>query len=117
MGADGLRAIGEQLAVLNANYVRARLQGHVPPAVRRAVHARGRLSATSSSDADGVKTLDIAKRLIDYGFHPPTIYFPLVVAEALMIEPTETETLEELDALRGRDAGDRARGGRRRRSW
>ncbi len=48
-------------------------------------------------EASGVKTLDIAKRLMDYGFHPPTIYFPLIVSGALMIEPTETESLEELD--------------------
>ena len=58
-----------------------------------------------------VHTLDIAKRLIDYGFHPPTIYFPLIVPEALMIEPTETESKRTLDAFVDGDATDRARGG------
>ena len=57
------------------------------------------LSATLAKRELGVKTLDIAKRLLDYGFHPPTIYFPLLVDEALMVEPTETETRESLDQL------------------
>ena len=57
--------------------------------------------------------LDVAKRLMDYGFHPPTIYFPLVVPEALMIEPTETEAKETLDEFASRDARDRPRGRRR----
>ena len=60
----------------------------------------------------GIKTLDLAKRLLDHGFHPPTVYFPLLVDEALLIEPTETETKETLDALRRRDRGDPARGRR-----
>jgi len=57
------------------------------------------LSARRQRRANGVRALDIAKRLIDYGFHPPTIYFPIVVEEALMIEPTETESLETLDSF------------------
>jgi glycine cleavage system P protein (glycine dehydrogenase) subunit 2 len=57
------------------------------------------LSGSPAKRELGVKTLDIAKRLLDYGFHPPTIYFPLLVDEALMVEPTETETKEALDAL------------------
>lgn len=92
-GGDGLRRVAEN-AVLNANYLKARLEGSYPvPYRRRCMHefvARGTI-------AEGIHTLDIAKRLIDYGFHPPTIYFPLIVPEALMIEPTETESKETLD--------------------
>ena len=94
MGGDGLRRASE-LAVLNANYVRARLEGtyHLP-------HTRRSLHEVVFSDRDlggDCHTLDVAKRLIDYGYHPPTIYFPLVVKGALMIEPTETECKEVLD--------------------
>ena len=73
------------------------------------------LSGAPAKRELGVKTLDIAKRLLDYGFHPPTVYFPLLVDEALMVEPTETETKETLDALRRRDRRDprRGRGGPR----
>lgn len=92
-GSDGLRRVAEN-AVLNANYLKARLSDLYPvPHNRRCMHefvARGNI-------AEGIHTLDIAKRLIDYGFHPPTVYFPLIVPEALMIEPTETETKETLD--------------------
>jgi glycine dehydrogenase subunit 2 len=63
------------------------------------VHARVHRPAASLKKATGVRTLDVAKRLIDYGFHPPTIYFPLTVEEAMLIEPTETETLQSLDAF------------------
>ena len=73
-------------------------------------------SAADIKRRTGVRTLDIAKRLIDKGYHPPTIYFPLTVEEGMLIEPTETESLETLDALRGRAHRDRARGGRRIRS-
>ena len=69
------------------------------PPVRAAVHARVRASARTLKREQGVSALDVAKRLIDYGYHPPTIYFPLVVPEALMIEPTETESKETLDAF------------------
>ncbi len=96
-GPEDLRAVAEH-AVLNANYIRKRLEEayHLPydtPSLHEVVFTAKRQKAT------GVRALDIAKRLIDLGFHPPTIYFPLVVAEALMIEPTETETVETLDAF------------------
>jgi len=97
LGADGLRAISEA-AVLNANYVQARLRdAYRLPYNRRCMHEV--IFSGSRQKAKGVRTLDIAKRLIDYGFHPPTIYFPLIVDEALMIEPTESESKETLDAF------------------
>ena len=97
-GAAGLRAISEN-AVLNANYLQARLRDTypIPHGDRTCMHefvAQGKVEG-----APGVNTLDIAKRLMDYNFHPPTVYFPLIVAEALMIEPTETESKEALDAF------------------
>ena len=97
LGAEGLRAVAEN-AVINANYVRARLKGayHLPYD-RTCLHEV--VFSALRQRAKGVKALDIAKRLIDYGFHPPTIYFPLIVPEALMIEPTETESRENLDAF------------------
>jgi glycine dehydrogenase subunit 2 len=92
----GLRAMSEA-AVLNANYLLARLQDvYELPYDRLAMHEFV-LSARKLKREHGVTALDVAKRLMDYGFHPPTIYFPLVVPEALMIEPTETETKETLD--------------------
>jgi glycine dehydrogenase subunit 2 len=95
LGAEGLRRCSE-MAVLNANYLLARLGGafHVPypgPVMHECVLTDRALAAT------GVTTLDVAKRLIDHGYHPPTIYFPLIVPGALMIEPTESESLEGLD--------------------
>ncbi|GBD14787.1 putative glycine dehydrogenase (decarboxylating) subunit 2 [bacterium HR25] len=97
LGAEGLRAVSEN-AVINANYIRVRLKGtyHLPYD-RTCAHEV--VFSGLRQRAKGVKTLDIAKRLIDYGFHPPTIYFPLIVPEALMIEPTETESKESLDAF------------------
>ncbi len=97
MGPQGLRRIA-QIAVLNANYIRARLKGsyHLPydtPTLHEVVFS------DKFQTPQDVHTLDIAKRLMDYGFHPPTIYFPLIVAGALMIEPTESEPREELDAF------------------
>ncbi|HET8946135.1 MAG TPA: aminomethyl-transferring glycine dehydrogenase subunit GcvPB, partial [Candidatus Polarisedimenticolia bacterium] len=94
-GPDGLKRMSET-AVLNANYLRKRLETtwHLPydePSLHEVVFSDKNLEAT------GVRTLDVAKRLMDYGFHPPTIYFPLIVKGALMIEPTETESREELD--------------------
>jgi glycine dehydrogenase subunit 2 len=94
MGAHGLKHATE-MAVLNANYVRARLEGsfHLP-------YPNRSLHEVVFSDRDlpnDCHTLDVAKRLIDYGYHPPTIYFPLVVKGAIMIEPTETESQETLD--------------------
>ncbi len=96
-GGDGLKRMSET-AVLNANYIRKRLEPtfHLPydaPSLHEVVLTDKNLDAT------GVKTLDVAKRLMDYGFHPPTIYFPLIVKGALMIEPTESEPKEELDAF------------------
>jgi len=94
-GKSGLRAIADH-AVLNANYLRARLSGVYPiPFNRICMHefvAEGRLEG-----APEVRALDIAKRLMDYKFHPPTNYFPLIVHEALMIEPTESESKKTLD--------------------
>jgi len=95
MGADDLKRVS-QLAVLNARYIKARLKGiyHLPfdrPCMHECVFS------DSLQQAQKVTTLDIAKRLMDYGFHPPTIYFPLVVPGAIMIEPTETESKEDLD--------------------
>ena len=93
-----LREMSE-VAVLNANYLLARLKdAYELPFDRLCMHEFV-LSARSLKREHGVSALDVAKRLIDYGFHPPTIYFPLVVPEALMIEPTETETKETLDAF------------------
>ena len=96
-GKTGLRAVSDH-AVLNANYLRARLQGtyHVPYD-RICMHEF--VAEGCWTDAPSVRALDIAKRLMDYKFHPPTNYFPLIVHEALMIEPTETESKQTLDAF------------------
>jgi len=95
MGGDGLTDACEK-AVLNANYIKASLEKFYElPYKRRCMH-----ECVFSADAQakkGVRALDIAKFLIDRGFHPPTIYFPLIVKEALMIEPTETESLQTID--------------------
>ncbi len=97
LGPDGLEATGK-LAVLNANYVRARLRGAYDlPYETDSLHEV--VFDDKAQKETGVTTMDIAKRLIDHGFHPPTIYFPLVVHGALMIEPTETESRETLDAF------------------
>lgn len=96
-GKEGLRNIAEY-SVLNANYVEARIKHEFPPAFDRICKHECVLSATPQKKL-GVRALDISKRLIDYGFHPPTNYFPLIVPEALMIEPTETESKETLDAF------------------
>ena len=97
LGGAGLREVSEN-AVLNANYLLHELRGHYfLPYDRACLHE----CVFSGKDQArlGVHTVDIAKRLIDLGFHPPTVYFPLVVDEAMMIEPTETESLETLDAF------------------
>jgi glycine dehydrogenase subunit 2 len=83
-------------SVLNANYVRARLKDVLPPAHDRPCMHECVLTAKKYKQ-NGVRALDISKRLIDYGFHPPTNYFPLIVPECLMIEPTETESKQTLD--------------------
>ena len=93
LGASGLRRLAEN-AVLNANYLKVLVEkSYRVKYPRRCMHE----FVAMGDIAEGVHTLDVAKRLIDYGFHPPTIYFPLIVPEALMIEPTETEDKETLD--------------------
>jgi glycine dehydrogenase subunit 2 len=95
MGAEGLRKATE-MAVLNANYLMRRLKDYYYlPYDRPCMHEC--VFTDRFQEKYHVSTLDIAKRLIDYGFHPPTIYFPLVVKGALMMEPTETESKESLD--------------------
>jgi glycine dehydrogenase subunit 2 len=96
MGTDGLQAATE-MAVLNANYLRARLRDTFPVPFDTLCMHEVVLSDKRLQKETGIKTLDVAKRLIDYGFHPPTVYFPLLVAGAMMIEPTETESKETLD--------------------
>ena len=103
LGADGLREASET-AVLNANYLLAKLQAgragrYLPLGFGERCMHEFVLTGSPAARELKVKTLDIAKRLLDYGFHPPTIYFPLLVDEALMFEPTETETRESLDEL------------------
>jgi glycine dehydrogenase subunit 2 len=109
LGADGLKDASET-AVLNANYLLARLQGHgvgdgrgvsdfLPLAYGELCLHEFVLSGGPMKKELQIKTLDLAKRLLDFGFHPPTVYFPLLVEEALMVEPTETETKETLDAF------------------
>lgn len=97
IGAEGLRQVSEN-AVLNANYLLAGLKDlfHLP-FERRCMHEC--VLSGSKQAKQGIHMLDIAKRLLDYGCHPPTMYFPLIVQEALMIEPTETESKETLDAF------------------
>jgi glycine dehydrogenase subunit 2 len=103
LGGDGLTEASET-AVLNANYLLAKLSRgtageHVPVAFDRRCMHEFVLSGAPAAKKLGIKTLDIAKRLLDHGMHPPTVYFPLLVDEALMVEPTETETRESLDAF------------------
>jgi glycine dehydrogenase subunit 2 len=103
LGGDGL-AEASETAVLNANYLMKKLSEgragkYLPVAYERTCMHEFVLSGGPASKQLGIKTLDIAKRLLDFGMHPPTVYFPLLVDEALMIEPTETETRETLDAF------------------
>jgi glycine dehydrogenase subunit 2 len=96
LGAEGVRQVSET-AVLNANYLRVKLQDLYPLAVDRTCMHEFVLAGLPPG-AEGVHTMDLAKRLIDLGHaHPPTVYFPLIVPEAIMIEPTETESKETLD--------------------
>lgn len=95
MGAEGIKAVSEK-AVLNANYIRARLKNHFAlpfetPTLHEVVFSEKSLKPYK------VKTLDLAKRLLDFGYHAPTVYFPIIVSGAIMIEPTETESKETLD--------------------
>jgi glycine dehydrogenase subunit 2 len=101
LGASGLREASE-VAVLNANYLLAKLReagvaDYLPEAYDRICMHEFVLSGAPMKRELGVRTLDLAKRLLDHGVHPPTVYFPLIVEEALLIEPTETETKETLD--------------------
>ncbi|HKG03116.1 MAG TPA: hypothetical protein VKB03_08030 [Conexibacter sp.] len=101
LGAEGLREASE-VAVLNANYLLALLKRkgvaeYLPVAYDRVCMHEFVLSGAPMKRELGIRTLDLAKRLLDFGVHPPTVYFPLLVDEALLIEPTETETKETLD--------------------
>lgn len=95
MGAEGLREVSEA-AVLNANYIKASLKDHFEIPYEQYCKHEFVLSGSKQKE-NGVRTLDMAKRLLDFGVHPPTIYFPLNVEEGMMIEPTETESKETLD--------------------
>ncbi len=98
LGPDGLKAVSEH-AVLNANYLRARVsEGYEVPHPGPCMHEFV-ASARALVREKKIRAMDIAKRLLDYGYHAPTVYFPLVVPEALMMEPTETESKETLDAF------------------
>ncbi len=98
LGAAGLKAVSEQ-AVLNANYLREKLRDLLPvPHGERCMHEFVASAEKPKSDR-GISALDIAKRLLDFGFYAPTVYFPLVVPEAMMVEPTETESKATLDAF------------------
>ena len=94
MGKEGIKEVSE-MAVLNANYMMSQLKEYYKLPIDRVCKHEFVLDGLENSN--GVTTLDIAKRLLDYGYHPPTIYFPLIVHEAIMIEPTETESKETLD--------------------
>jgi len=97
LGAAGLKEVSEN-AVLNANYLKEKLKPYYYlPYDRTCMHEV--VLSGRRQKAKGVRTVDIAKRLLDYGLHPPTVYFPLIVDEALMIEPTETESKQTLDAF------------------
>jgi len=103
LGGDGLKDVS-QMAVLNANYLKALLAEdgigeYLPIAFDRTCMHEFVVSGRGAKEQLGVKTLDIAKRLLDHRVHPPTVYFPLLVDEALMVEPTETETKERLDGF------------------
>lgn len=97
LGAEGLKRVAET-AVLNANYIMQRLKKHYLLPYDRSCMHEFVISAQKQKEK-GISAMDIAKRLMDFGFHPPTVYFPLIVKEALMIEPTETESRETLDAF------------------
>lgn len=98
LGKEGLRRVAEN-AVLNANYIKEKLKSHYELAFDGACKHECVFSASKQVNQSGVRAIDIAKALIDRGFHPPTVYFPTIVKEAMMIEPTETESKETLDAF------------------
>jgi glycine dehydrogenase subunit 2 len=97
-GGDGLKRVAER-AVLNANWLRRRLSDTLPAAYDRTCMHECVLTATPLKEKYGVRGLDVAKALLEEGFHSPTVYFPLIVDEALMFEPTETESLQTLESL------------------
>jgi glycine dehydrogenase subunit 2 len=98
LGPDGLRAVSEN-AVLNANYLLALVkEGYEVPHGDRCMHEFVASARTLRKERK-ISAMDICKRLLDFGYHAPTVYFPLVVPEALMIEPTETESKETLDGF------------------
>ena len=97
-GGDGLTRVAKY-AVLNANWLRHRLRATLPAAYDRVCMHECVLTATPLKNQYGVRGLDVAKALLEEGFHSPTVYFPLIVEEALMFEPTETESLQTLEAL------------------
>ncbi|HUV63972.1 MAG TPA: aminomethyl-transferring glycine dehydrogenase subunit GcvPB [Sedimentisphaerales bacterium] len=98
LGKEGLCRVAEN-AVLNANYVKDKLKGHYKLAFDRLCKHEFVLSPSQRMAENGIRAVDIAKALIDKGFHPPTVYFPTIVKEAMMIEPTETESKETLDSF------------------
>ncbi|HEX9774800.1 MAG TPA: aminomethyl-transferring glycine dehydrogenase subunit GcvPB [Actinomycetota bacterium] len=98
LGAEGLRHVAER-AVLNANYLATRLRDTYDLAYPDSPPMHEFVLTAARQKARGARAMDVAKRLIDYDVHPPTVYFPLVVDEAIMIEPTETESVETLDAF------------------
>jgi glycine dehydrogenase subunit 2 len=98
LGAEGLARVTE-MAVLNANYIKEKLKPYFDLPYDRICMHECVFSGSRQVEQNGVHTSDMAKRLIDFGYHPPTIYFPLIVHEAIMIEPTETESKETLDAF------------------
>jgi len=98
LGKEGLSRVAEN-AVLNANYVKEKLKGHYRLAFDRLCKHECVFSISESMAQNGIRAVDVAKALIDRGFHPPTIYFPTIVKEAMMIEPTETESRETLDGF------------------
>lgn len=97
LGGEGLRRVSD-MAVLNANYLRKRIESEYPTA-HPGICMHEFVATAKPLRKHGVRAMDVAKRLIDLGFHPPTVYFPLVVEEAMMAEPTETESKQTLDAL------------------
>ena len=97
MGAEGLTK-ASKMAVLNANYIKEKLKQHYYLPIEQVCKHEFVLGGLGK-DFHDVSTLDIAKRLLDYGYHPPTIYFPLIVESAIMIEPTETESLETMNSF------------------
>lgn len=97
MGAEGLKKASD-IAVLNANYIKSKLKNYYNQPID-SICKHEFVMAGLKGASEGVSTLDVAKRLLDYGYHPPTIYFPLIIDSALMIEPTETESKETLDGF------------------